>query len=31
LVFDFPRLSAFFMMPPACVDGPNITLVHLFD
>jgi hypothetical protein len=31
LVFDFPRLTAFFMMPPACVDGPNITLAHLFS
>jgi hypothetical protein len=24
LVFDFPRLTAFFMMPPACVDGPKL-------
>jgi hypothetical protein len=31
LVFDFPRLTAFFMMPPACVDGPNNTLAHLFS
>jgi hypothetical protein len=31
LVFDFRRLTAFFIMPPACVDGPNITLAHLFS
>jgi len=30
LVFDFPRLTAFFMKPPGWVDGPKITLAHLF-